>query len=356
MNLVFFRIDNLTFERNKIYDFIPKDISEEINMMGFIQYLSTKNDSFEHTISEIVENTPLKYNIGEIKFKSLIEKPALVYLVPSNHEFDIPESKYEEFYYGMDYQLSILAGIFSICVWLLKDSCISLNHAYHVNMFNGYISEVNIDYTCTKANGEISPTELTNQEIYQSISWVIKLFPYVIQEQKNIKEIEVNKHGSTTYLSIEKAIFSNNRSYLKALLSLQEARKSGFLPIKIEKYCTCLETIFSIRKNHKKNLKNIVASQIGKNSNEMEIIRDDFKWTYGIRSDYSHGDRLKYLEHHSENEMTELSIRVDSYVRRVMRIILFNNNFNYLDTDEVKKTRVRNNFLKKAKETFPDDY
>lgn len=356
MNLIFFRIDNLVFNKKEVYDFIPEKVSEELNMMAYIQYLSEKNKSFDFKMNKLIEKTSLKYKIGEIKYSSLLEKPALLYLIPTNEDFDIPPSKYDEFYLAMDYQLSTIARMFSLCVWLLKDSCVSLSHAYHVNIFNECISEVNIDYTCTKANGEISPTELTKREISQAVEWVYELFPFVIQEKENIKEIETNKNGLTTHLSVEKAISPNNRSYLKALLSLQEARKSGLLPLKIEKYCTCLETIFSIRKQHKKNLKNIVASQIGKNSNEMETIRDDFKWTYGIRSDYSHGDRLKYLNHYSQDELTELVMRVDSYVRKIMEIVLFNKSFNYLDTDEVKKAEVRNFFLKKAKETFPDDY
>ena len=134
----------------------------------------------------------------------------------------------------MDYQLSTIARMFSLCVWLLKDSCVSLSHAYHVNIFNEYISEVNIDYTCTKANGEISPTELTKREISQAVEWVYELFPFVIQEKENIKEIETNKNGLTTHLSVEKAISPNNRSYLKAYYLYKKHENQDYCHLKLK--------------------------------------------------------------------------------------------------------------------------
>lgn len=116
MNLIFFRIDNLVFNKKEVYDFIPEKVSEELNMMAYIQYLSEKNKSFDFKMNKLIEKTSLKYKIGEIKYSSLLEKPALLYLIPTNEDFDIPPSKYDEFYLAMDYQLSTIARMFSLCV------------------------------------------------------------------------------------------------------------------------------------------------------------------------------------------------------------------------------------------------
>ncbi|MGH1803031.1 hypothetical protein ABE895_20460, partial [Enterococcus avium] len=90
MNLIFFRIDNLVFNKKEVYDFIPEKVSEELNMMAYIQYLSEKNKSFDFKMNKLIEKTSLKYKIGEIKYSSLLEKPALLYLIPTNEDFDIP--------------------------------------------------------------------------------------------------------------------------------------------------------------------------------------------------------------------------------------------------------------------------
>ena len=126
---------------------------------------------------------------------------------------------------------------------------------------------------------------------------------------------------------------------------LQLARKSGYVVEKIEKYCSVLECLFAIQEKHRVNIKNITAAYIENGSDE-STIKNDMQDAFGIRSDFSHGDYIKFVKHHSEEELKELSQRVDGYVRRVLRKI-----FEEPDKNYTLKTRneVRSYFDRIAK-------
>ena len=113
-----------------------------------------------------------------------------------------------------------------------------------------------------------------------------------------------------------------------------------------------LECLFAIQKKHKVNIKNITSAYIGNDIDE-STIRNDMHDAFGIRSDFSHGDYIEFLKHHSEEQLKELSQRIDGYVRRVLRKI-----FEEPDKNYTLKTRneVRNYFDRIAKEKYPNDY
>ena len=74
--------------------------------------------------------------------------------------------------------------------------------------------------------------------------------------------------------NIDKAISTEGKSFARALIILQEARRTGVLSSKIDRYCSVLECIYAIKKEHKKNISNITAAYIGNDSEEQERIRE----------------------------------------------------------------------------------
>ena len=134
---------------------------------------------------------------------------------------------------------------------------------------------------------------------------------------------------------------------------MQEARRTGVLSSKIDKYCSVLECIYAIKKEHKKNISNITAAYIGNDSEEQERIRENMRDAYGVRSDGSHGDNLKYLEEKDRESLVRLSNVIDDYVRRVFRKVIAVENLNYNNTSE-EKARVRKYFSDLAKKVYPE--
>lgn len=157
----------------------------------------------------------------------------------------------------------------------------------------------------------------------------------------------------TQVWNIDKAISTEGKSFARALIILQEARRTGVLSSKIDKYCSVLECIYAIKKEHKKNISNITAAYIGKDSEEQERIRENMRDAYGVRSDGSHGDNLKYLQENNRENLVKLSTDIDDYVRRVFRKVIAVENLNYNNTSE-EKARVRKYFSDLAKTVYPE--
>ena len=57
---------------------------------------------------------------------------------------------------------------------------------------------------------------------------------------------------------------------------------------------------------------------------------------YGVRSDDSHGDTLKYLKEKDGESLVNLSSILDDYVRRVFKKVIAAEELNYNDIPEEK--------------------
>lgn len=57
---------------------------------------------------------------------------------------------------------------------------------------------------------------------------------------------------------------------------------------------------------------------------------------YGVRSDDSHGDTLKYLKEKDRESLVNLSSILDDYVRRVFKKVIAAEELNYNDIPEEK--------------------
>ena len=69
---------------------------------------------------------------------------------------------------------------------------------------------------------------------------------------------------------------------------------------------------------------------------------------YGVRSDGTHGDNLKYLQENDGEDLITLAITIDDYVRRVFRRVIAVEKLNYNNSSE-EKARVRKYFSDLAK-------
>ena len=316
MNFLINRLDNLDIG-SKSFEFIPENIKKDINMDGMIvgangQFLVNQKD-----IMVLIKKSGLKNQIGENMYNAILRKPMMVFLIPT------------------------------------QDSCVMANFIYWINMLNGYNSQDTRDMPITMSNGTISEICLTDVEMAEAIDRMYEVYRCLLPDESAMGRVENTYSVGTQVWNIDKAISTEGKSFARALIILQEARRTGVLSSKIDKYCSVLECIYAIKKEHKKNISNITAAYIGKDSEEQERIRENMRDAYGVRSDGSHGDNLKYLQENNRENLVKLSTDIDDYVRRVFRKVIAVENLNYNNTSE-EKARVRKYFSDLAKTVYPE--
>ena len=334
MNFLINRLDNLDIG-SKSFEFIPENIKKDINMDGMIvgangQFLVNQKD-----IMVLIKKSGLKNQIGENMYNAILRKPMMVFLIPTQ-EKEFESTKEElDMTYGMKLiHLNNFAQAFSLGCWFVKDSCVMANFIYWINMLNGYNSQ-------------------DTRDMPEAIDRMYEVYRCLLPDESAMGRVENTYSVGTQVWNIDKAISTEGKSFARALIILQEARRTGVLSSKIDKYCSVLECIYAIKKEHKKNISNITAAYIGKDSEEQERIRENMRDAYGVRSDGSHGDNLKYLQENNRENLVKLSTDIDDYVRRVFRKVIAVENLNYNNTSE-EKARVRKYFSDLAKTVYPE--
>lgn len=353
MNFLINRLDNLVID-NKSFEFIPKNIKKEINMDGMIIGANGKLLVDQKDIMLLIKKSDLRNQIGENMYNALLKKPMMIFLIPTlEDELERTKEELDQRYGIKLMHLNNFAQTFSLGCWFIKDSCVTANFIYWINMFNGYNSQTIRDMPITMSNGTISEICLTDFEMTEAIDRMYEIYRYLLPDESGMGRVENAYSVGTSVWNIDKAISTECNSFARALMILQEARRTGVLSSKVDKYCSVLECIYAIKKDHKKNISNITAVYIGNDSEEQERIRENMRDAYGVRSDGSHGDNLKYLQGKDRESLIRLSNIIDDYVRRVFRKVITVENLNYGNTSE-EKVRVRKYFSDLAKTVYPE--
>jgi hypothetical protein len=261
-----------------------------------------------------------------------------------------------DYKYGiMSIILNNFAQAFSLGCWFIKDSCVASTNIYWNNTFNHYNSQSKRDMSVTLSTGKINEISLDDIEMNEAIERMYEVLSYLSPDESNMGQVDYTTINGTVNWEIDNAISTEGKSFAKALTILQEARRTGFLSSKIDKYCSVLECLYAIKKHHKKNIANITATYIGNCDSEKNQIISDMRDAYSVRSDSSHGDSLAYLKTNDEKALIELSRKLDEYVRKVFRKILKDPTLNY-DSLSKEKDITRAYFINEAKLAYPSDY
>lgn len=353
MNYMLNRLDNFKLE-DKDYTVIREEINHEVKIDSRLlgtggKFLVSGKDAMI-----LIKKSGLREQIGKIEYDALMRKPMIAFLLASSEDdFGKTKEEMDKMYGMISIHFNNFVQAFSIACWLIKDSCISSTNMYWYNMFNHYSLKSKRDMSVTLSTGEISEISLDDVEINEAIERTYEVLNYLSPEESNMGKINCTVSVGTVAWEIDKAISTEGKSFARALTILQEARRTGNLSTKIDKYCSMLECLYAINKEHKKNIANITAAYIGKGDVENEQIRRDMRDAYSIRSDGSHGDNLKYLKENDRKDLMELSHKIDEYVRKVFRKILNEPKLNYTISPE-SKAITRAYFRDKAKLIYPD--
>lgn len=247
--------------------------------------------------------------------------------------------------------------VLSTAIWLVKDSCVQENNTYFITQ-SGYQNRISIEMPYTLANREHKTIELTGKELkeveqnyfllYSIMTKPLPVTPTVIHHSFRASTIENDKLDR-----------SKESSFVRALINLQNARRSGQLSVKIDFYMQVLQCIYALEgmKSTKiektlqevtKNLLDLTVQEqtflanallLSSNSTEDEIenenksIFNTIKKAFRIRSKQSHGNKVNY----SAVDIENTSIMVDEYVRRVLKNVLSRPELDYNTKEEAKK-------------------
>ena len=259
MNFLINRLDNLEVG-SESFEFIPEDIKKDINMNGMIVGANGKFLVDPKDIMVLIKKSDLKNQIGENMYNAILRKPMMIFLIPTQEdEFESTKKELDKKYGMKLIHLNNFAQAFSLGCWFLKDSCVTANFIYWINMFNGYNSQDTRDMPITMSNGMISEICLTDVEMAEAIDRMYEVYRYLLPDESAMGRVENTYSVGTQVWNIDKAISTEGKSFARALIILQEARRTGVLSSKIDKYCSVLECIYAIKKEHKKNISNIVA-------------------------------------------------------------------------------------------------
>lgn len=350
MNFQLNRLDNLRISTAS-FELMSDTIKKQNNIDGAIIGTNGKYLSHGIDVMEILKRSRLKEIMGIYSYQALMRKPIMLFLLPiQEDEFKSTKEELDRHYGLTDLFLNNIAQCFSIACWLLRDSCVSPSYNYRINLLTGYYSQGHRQMDITLSDGSIKETVFSDAEIHAAIEKAYEILSHMLPHEAKTKDVEMTTSNGTIIWEVDKAMSTEGKSFARAFLLLQEARKTGLITTKIEKYCSLLECLFVIEEQHKRNIARITAAYIGTNAAEQESIMEDMKHAYGARSDASHGSRLNFLKTNRSEDLTELSKTLDDYVRRVITKILSQKELNY-DVDQ--KNTVKKYFSQLAKQLNP---
>lgn len=347
MNIYICRLDNLKLLNSSPISIIPKEVVHAVGFVGCINKLENKYKK----LININLNKSLQLSVNQREL--ILSKPAFIFLYSTDdanvrnnnkNQLDIIYAKKHRF-------LQELIAAFSIGLWIIKDNALNFNQSYHCNLKNGYEANIGYDLKNVCSNGRFSSVSFNNKEIQHALDLMYTIHEFMSKSVDSIDIYSYDNNGTTFYSNEEfisrEFTKDNTYSFSRALLYLQSARSTGYLPTKISQYSACLECIFAIKENHTKNLSEITSNLLSSNLSKKDKIFMDMRDVYSIRSDQEHGGQIKYLNNHSQKEMIELSQRLDDYVRKVIKYIIKNPELNYQMGDVEKKSATRLHFKSK---------
>lgn len=353
MNLLVNRLDNIIID-SKSYRIIPDEKVKELDLSGAIVGVDAQYLVYDKDAMLLVKKSELRLLMGEYMYQALIRKPMMLFLMPTQEdEFEGTKEEFDKRYGSKTIQLNNFAQAFSIACWFIKDSCVSSTHIYWLNLINGYYSQGVRHMDVMLSDGTIAETSFSDSEMEEALVRMYEVYRYILPEDACTGSVDMTVSGGTNIWEIDKAMSTEGKSFARALILLQEARRTGVLSTRIDKYCSVLECLYAINKDHKKNISQITAAYIGTDVSEREIIASDMRDAYGIRSDGSHGDNLKYLRDNDHQALANLSKKLDEYIRRVFRKVIADSTLNY-DTTDGSKAEVRRHFRTMMRAVYPE--
>ena len=341
MKFTFIQLNNIQIPEDNFYIISP-EFSKEFEI-----YISSPAVPYVYkneVMNALVECSPMGEDLGKYDVRALLRKPMIcVWETSGEQELQFQDNKIEadKYYSGKELRYSDLAILFSLGAWMVKDCSVYTDLYYFYNADINYSMKGRRSFQQMNASGKMEATFFDEEEIKETLNYMILLMEFAFSNMEKNEQIESVYSQETLILNVEAAINSNGKSFNRLLILLQLARKTGLLFEKVSWYCALLECLFAIERDHKRNISEMTAMFIANSEAEKIEIVQNMKQAYKVRSEFVHGSVISFFD--NNEQMMRLSRKVDMYVRRALRRVFTDNNFNYDNTNADRK-RVRQYF------------
>lgn len=213
--------------------------------------------------------------------------------------------------------------MFCLALWFVKDHSIGLPFAT-AHTLDGDKNKVGIKYSgisSTKANGEIEETTFTLENLKDASEWFDIIYENHLRKPNNVSEKSSVKANKDTNESLN--FYEEGSSLSRAFLYLAMARRETFLPSKIALYITILENLFAVKGDNTHSVGERVTIFVSENDEDNMEIYNKIKKAYNLRSNYVHGTHVKHNNKDQIKNIQDLSIRLDEYVRKSIKKIVY---------------------------------
>ena len=321
MFLALFSIDDLS-----IKDSISFFQEENQSYMGLLA-VGHDEKIYKFSISQLIEYFEVEKAMGQAYYEEFFSKP-IFFIIRSTKEDEFFMSKADLDKRIRPWQISVgqLVNVFALGCWLVKDCSIQCKSSFLINPIIEYYQKNTclIDTSTSQGNHRI--TSFSEKKIHEALNWMEVILPHFYPPEADISPFEPYEWESSL-IDINSHIAGTGTNFYRTLYKIQEARASSSISTKIDRYCSALECLYCLEQNHKAGISTITANFL--KCYNLPNIQEDMKDAYGIRSDSSHGDELKYLKKHNRGDMIELCTRIDDYVRHVLRDVFVQKELNY---------------------------
>ncbi|PDZ43338.1 HEPN domain-containing protein [Bacillus wiedmannii] len=258
------------------------------------------NEEFTRTIGflefESLRNSTYMYQTGELKqLQETFKSHAITGEV--------------NYYYINSFIRKI--DIFTVALWLVKDHSVNIESGFigtgtKENFYS--VTSSNAAFLSSKSNGLINDTMFSIEEINEAIQYYKLLNP---EYNDNIGNQIADGPYKVKSLRVQRAFYF-----------LQAARHETDVPVKIMKYCTILECLFTTGRDeitHKisERFARLMSDQLEQREGYFLLV----KKSYAIRSTVIHGQSMSEKRY---ADALELAIELDNAIRELLLKIILN--------------------------------
>lgn len=282
--------------------------------------------------------------IGLLSMQQLDESPYIYDIIDEDYIEDHADVRLvEEKNYEIMARIQLFARSFALGCWLVKDSCASCQFQYLFDIKRHFVSRIYTNHFPSMSDGMMNVEFFSRSDIEKSISWMFYIIGHETWKNQLYETNPVSMSFEGHSYAFERCISERGSSLYKAILRLEKAQMSGVISEKIDKYCSLLECIYAINKDHRKSIIDISSAFAKRKGYKRSDLEDTIRHAYSIRSDFSHGDTIKFLNDHSLHDMICVSRKMDDYLRFLMTNIIRQPLYDYSD-NPLEKSKVREHF------------
>lgn len=314
MNFYMLPLDYFNFDGDKPFSLL---------LSGQDMLSISKDDALGNHFGDIIHNLDMVGTFG----LNVMER-----IYNGNYSFAIENLETSQpLQYHNEYLHALFSAAQTYCtaLWFVKDNAVNIPFGIFIDLKNNSHLNVTKNIMYSTAIGDYVDSFFDNEEINEAQMWIDKIIQYLLVDETDERNYDLG------YSNLSKDINFNTGSFTKALLFLQQARNTSFLPSKIASYISILETLFCVSSANNYKTPQRAAVFLGGQASVRKGNFNLLKDAYGIRSNFVHGS---HIGEKSYRAIDYISNELDIIVRNVLKKMFDEHtelNYNGSDTKKI---------------------